>query len=59
MEAKTEKETSAKKEKKEKKHKKHGVKAEDIFSDKNEELSEELTKERTDKIIKTLISDRT
>ena len=35
MEAKTEKETSAKKEKKEKKHKKHGVKAEDIFSDKN------------------------
>ena len=56
MEEQTEKEKSSKKEKK---HKKHGVKLEDIFTDKPEELTEEYINDRTDIIIKTLISDKT
>ena len=56
MEEQAEKEQSSKKEKK---HKKHGVKLEDIFTDKPEELTEEYINNRTDKIIKTLISDKT
>ena len=56
MEEQAEKEQSSKKEKK---HKKHGVKLEDIFSDKPEELTEEYINNRTDKIIKALISDKT
>ena len=56
MEEQTEKEQTSKKEKK---HKKHGVKLEDIFTDKPEELTEKYINNRTDKIIKTLISDKT
>ena len=56
MEEQTEKEQNTKKEKK---HKKHGVKLEDIFTDKPEELTEEYIYERAEKIIKTLLSDKT
>ena len=56
MEEKTVKEKNSKKEKKSKKNE---IKEEEIFSDKPEELTEEYIYERTEKIIKTLLSDKT
>ena len=56
MEEQTEKETNLKKEKKSKKYE---IKEEDIFSEKPEERTEEYIYERAEKIIKTLLSDKT
>ena len=56
MEEQTDKEKNSKKEKKTKKNE---IKEEEIFSDKPEELTEQYIYERAEKIIKTLLSDKT
>ena len=59
MEEQPNKDGNLKKDKKEKKSKKHEVKLEDIFTEKSEELSEEYINKRANKIIETLLSEKT
>ena len=56
MEEQTDKEKNSKKEKKSKKKE---IKEEEIYSDKPEELTEKYIYEHAEKIIKTLLSDKT